>query len=237
MPGLPDGNRFSELGTRQVSAESRVHAEIRFIGKIVEHKKSAEDTMKIKFAGGSAALAISMLALSGTASADYFSDFTCADRASVISQIETLADEVRCTDSANGIWGTDLDPDTDPRVETPIWQKGKGQDPVRGCEVHDSLAKALNEVRTGDEPPPIGESNGKNSKRNNDGNNTAAGAANDLRNGYDATAMEKLAGFVSNINNAKPSESFADGVLAAKGAANELVTFANNAYVCIDAGL
>lgn len=236
MPGLPDGNRFSELGTRQVSAESRVHAEIRFIGKIVEHKKSAEDTMKIKFAGGSAALAISMLALSGTASADYFSDFTCADRASVISQIETLADEVRCTDSANGIWGTDLDPDTDPRVETPIWQKGKGQDPVRGCEVHDSLAKALNEDRT-EEPPRVGGNNGKGKNSDTGGNNTAAGAANDLRNGYDATAMEKLAGFVSNINNAKPSESFADGVSAAKGAANELVTFADAAYLCISSGL
>jgi hypothetical protein len=134
-------------------------------------EKSAEDKeMKIRKLCGSIAVAISMFALSGTASAE----IDCND---LVGEIQTMARELRCNDTVTpvGWWPTD----------NAIWQwKGKGE---MGCELHQKHARLLDEERT--ESPP----------EKKKGNNIAKGAANDLLDGKNQSAYDQLTLFIDRI--------------------------------------
>ena len=129
--------------------------------------------MNIKKTGASLTIVFSMLAFNAAAQAD------CTKE---IEYIKQAADNVRCAD--DGLW-----------THKPIWQKaaGKGRDkkdPVGdGCEVHQSIAKKLYEVRdeynTNTMPPYKG-------AKNKNGKNIAAGAAQELESGKFQAAIDSL---------------------------------------------
>ena len=122
--------------------------------------------MNIKKMSGSLAVAIAVLGLSGVAAAD------CQD---TITEIELMADELRCS-TVDGDYNRD----------TAIWQyKGTKGD---GCVIHSKLARKLNEVRT-EEPPRI----------NKKGTNTAAGAANSFANGKYEAGLASLQEFIDTM--------------------------------------
>lgn len=130
--------------------------------------------MNIKKMSGSLVAATLLLGLNTVATAD------CA---TVISDTEALAQALRCNVDG-GLWAND----------NAIWQwKGKGS---KGCAVHVKLAKQLNEERDEydeDTMPPYKGAKNKN------GNNTAAGAANDLRNGKLESALAHYQTFMDTI--------------------------------------
>ena len=124
--------------------------------------------MNIKKMSGSLVAATLLLGLNTVVMADEHCDKAVSD---AITQTEELATVLRC--KSDGLWPSD----------NPIWVwKGKA---IMGCTVHEKLAKQLNEEREEDlEPmPPY---KGKKTKN---GNNVAAGAANDLRNGKIESAL------------------------------------------------
>ena len=126
--------------------------------------------MTIKKLSGSLVAATLILGLNSVAMADLSEE--CLD---AIADIEGQAASLLQCDK-NGI-----------DYPTPIWQyKGTKGD---GCVIHQKVSRKLNEVRDpNDPPPPIKK-----------GGNTAAGAANDFRNGkYDA-GQAKLQDFIDTL--------------------------------------
>ena len=121
--------------------------------------------MNIKKMSGSLAVAIAVLGLSSVATAD------CLD---TITEIEHMADELRCS-TVDGDYNRD----------TAIWQYKRNGD---GCVIHSKLARKLNEERT--EPPPR-----INKKRT----NTAAGAANSFANGKYEAGLASLQDFIDTM--------------------------------------
>ena len=130
--------------------------------------------MNIKKMSGSLVAATLLLGLNTVAMAD------CA---TVISDTEDLAAMLRCEVDV-GTWDNN----------NAIWQwKGKGS---MGCAVHRKLAKQLNEERDeydSETMPPYKGAKNKN------GNNVAAGAANDLRNGKFESALAHYQTFMDTI--------------------------------------
>ena len=134
--------------------------------------------MTIKKTGTSLAIVFSMLAFNAAAQAD------CTEE---IDHITQAADNLRCTldqsedfGDAAGQWDWE-----------PIWQKaaGKGrkkQDAVGdGCEVHQSIARKLYEVRDFSDPDSRPRPNKK-------GTNLASGAAQSLEYGKFQAAIDSL---------------------------------------------
>ena len=134
--------------------------------------------MNIKKTGTSLAIVFSMLAFNAAAQAD------CTEE---IAHIKQAADNLRCTidqsedfGDAAGLWDWE-----------PIWQKaaGKGrkkQDAVGdGCEVHQSIARKLYEVRDFSDPDSRPRPNKK-------GTNLASGAAQSLEYGKFQAAIDSL---------------------------------------------
>jgi len=112
--------------------------------------------MNIKKMSGSLAVAVSLLALNGVATADHYAvDIaSCQD---IENAILELSDFVVCDDAADDIWkGT----------TTSIWLFGKSKKnpDLNGCSVHEKVNKLLYEVRDTDatSPPWKGNNNGKN---------------------------------------------------------------------------
>ena len=137
--------------------------------------------MKLTKFCGSLAVAASVLAIGSTASAD---DYVCVDDATLISDLASTAFQLRCNTSdafGGGAWD----------ANAPIWRKGRNGD---GCDIHESLAKQLDEPRdpNSSDPPLVGGGKGK-------GNNVAAGAANDLANGKIDSARDHLENFIATM--------------------------------------
>jgi len=126
--------------------------------------------MTIKKTGTSLAIVFSMLAFNAAAQAD------CTEE---IDHITQAADNLRC-EADGGLWAV-----------KPIWQKaaGKGrkkQDAVGdGCEVHQSIARKLYEVRDFSDPDSRPRPNKK-------GTNLASGAAQSLEYGKFQAAIDSL---------------------------------------------
>jgi len=126
--------------------------------------------MNIKKTGTSLAIVFSMLAFNAAAQAD------CTEE---IDHITQAADNLRC-EADGGLWAV-----------KPIWQKaaGKGrkkQDAVGdGCEVHQSIARKLYEVRDFSDPDSRPRPNKK-------GTNLASGAAQSLEYGKFQAAIDSL---------------------------------------------
>ena len=139
--------------------------------------------MKIQKLGGSLA---AVILLSGAYTVAMADPTTCDE---LVQDIKDITIELRCADygdAHDGIYSQ----------ANPLWQKrGKV---YFGCEVHESLAKALffDRAITG-EPPPVKK-----------GGNAKGGAAQDLANGYVDAAVSKLLGFLSDVENAKDNEAW-----------------------------
>ena len=138
---------------------------------------------------GSLVAAVSVLALSGPVVADVPGDpdyqnppTSCG---ALIEAIISMADELRC-----GEWPTSPEQIGTWDKGNPIWKK-KG-DAVKGCEVHESLAKQLYFVRDPNGTKP----------RIKKGGNSKGGAANDLDNGKVLSAMTHLMNFSETIRTA-----------------------------------
>ena len=135
--------------------------------------------MNIKKMSGSLVAATLMLGLNTIAMAD------CG---TVIEDTEDLATALRCIND-DGYWANNPDSSTNA-----IWQwKGKGS---MGCAVHVKLARQLNEEREEYNPDTMPPYKGAKTKN---GNNTAAGAANDLRNGKLKSALAHYQTFMDTI--------------------------------------
>lgn len=174
--------------------------------------------MNIKKSGGSLAVAVSLFALSGVATAgEYFActqegDFpTYGNRANTIDALTSMADALRCQDGAFDQEAVGWNPDD------PIWQ-WKGKD-FKGCEVHTKLARQLYEKREDDGSPP---------RRNKHGTNDSKGAVNDLQTGgaKDESATLRLYSFMETIGNATENPG-------KDGDADEFVDSAMDAIYCI----
>lgn len=168
--------------------------------------------MKIKKIIGSIAVAVSLFALTSTASA-----VECTgQRVDLAEEIRVLAVELRCGGypiGLDGLWN----------IDDPIWQwKGKAR---FGCEVHYKLSKLLDETNDLDQKDPPGNKNGKNENR---------GARNDLLDNKDIDAFERLGEFVATILNkaklnedghdhAADAQSFIDEALAAQTCIGSLI--------------
>ncbi len=113
--------------------------------------------MNIKKIGGSLAVAVSMLALNGVATAEHYAvDITSCQN--IEGAILELSDFVVCDDAAADIWKD---------TTTSIWlfgQSKKKGSTENGCTVHEKVNKLLYEVRDTDatSPPWKGNDNGKN---------------------------------------------------------------------------
>ena len=113
----------------------------------------------------------------------------------ISASLVALAVELRCTP----LPGTDAEPGTWPR-DTPIWEKRR----EGSCDIHESLARKLNEDRDFDE--------GSKPPRNK--NNTATGAANDVANGKYLGAVDKLDAFVNDVYKSRLNTDFGSATAA-----------------------
>ena len=171
--------------------------------------------MKIRKTLTAMAAALLMITVSAPASA-----FECEgngnlyDPATIQANLTALAVELRCEtkdpEALNpGKWVMDA-----------IWEKRRAP----SCETHQKLARNLHEARKF----ALGTKPRKNK------NNDAAGAAWDVRNGSYEEAIAKLDLFIKAVMNSTLNREFKPSVSDAQMLANELVTEAEEARVCID---
>ena len=176
--------------------------------------------MNIKKMSGSLVAATLMLGLNTIAMAD------CG---AVIQETEDLATALRCIKD-DGYWANNPDSSTNA-----IWQwKGKGS---MGCAVHLKLARQLNEEREEYNPDTMPPYKGAKTKN---GNNTAAGAANDLRNGKLKSALAHYQTFMDTIRDSAklngdfvPTADFPlpyDGALPVDAARDAAAFFSDQVY-------
>ena len=126
--------------------------------------------MNIKKMSGSLAVAVSLLALNGVATAD--DNMSCGDLAAVdadgapVGAIIELREYVVCDVAAADIWQQDDDTTVADETVMSIWLFGKSKknSELNGCSVHEKVNKLLYEVRDTDatSPPWKGNDNGKN---------------------------------------------------------------------------
>ena len=143
--------------------------------------------MNIKKMSGSLVAATLLLGLNTVVMADELCDKAVS---AAITPTEDLANELRCklTDvyELDRMWPS----------EYPIWKwKGKVH---KGCAIHEKLAKQLNELRDEYDPDTMPPYKGAKTKS---GNNAAAGAANELRNGNIESALGHYLTFIYVIDN------------------------------------
>lgn len=163
--------------------------------------------MNVKKIGSAIAAAIVLTTVGGIAQAGEY--FECplqtgdseADRIAVAGELSAMATSLRCARDG-GSWD-----DNDP-----IWYAGKKRP---GCDVHLSTSKLIDLVRTS-EPPPRKK-----------GNNAAQGAANDVLDGKDDSALASLQEFIDTLMynaNALPGK---------QGDESDFSTSAVDAQTCI----
>jgi len=136
--------------------------------------------MNVKKIGSAIAAAIVLTTVGGIAQAGEY--FECplqtgdseADRIAVAGELSAMATSLRCVRDG-GSWD-----DNDP-----IWYAGRKRP---GCDVHLSTSKLIDLVRDPNEPPP--------QKK---GNNKAQGAANDVLDGKDDSALASLQEFIDTL--------------------------------------
>jgi len=170
--------------------------------------------MNIKKICGSLAVAISMFALSATASAGEYFDCPIGDRDATVTEIIDMATALRC----DGDFSSPENPGLWSHVD-PIWQwKNK---PENGCIVHTKLARLLYEERNFDD---------SSSKPRMNKNNLAKGAAQDLTEdtvAKDDSARAQLMKFIQDIGVATENPGHDQD-------ARDFIDSAMDALTCID---
>jgi hypothetical protein len=159
--------------------------------------------------------------------AEHLFDGCESDTQVVVDGLEVLAGELRCDSEA------EPNPDMWP-WDNPLWQKGGT--PMRGCEVHESLAAKLHEDREfvdGVECTDRPRNKCKDRPPKNQ-NNDVQGASGDIANGKYEAADTKLGSFLNDIYKARENESFQsiDG-MNFKNWRTAFVNHVNRARECI----